>query len=57
MGPREEGVSFDIEKDSHLNRALRSLIDDENIERLEVFWRSVPVLKESEEPNPPKAKS
>jgi hypothetical protein len=57
MNPPAQEISLDIERDSHLNRALRSLINDENIERLEVFWRSVPVLKESEEPRPPKAKS
>ncbi|KFE71521.1 hypothetical protein [Hyalangium minutum] len=34
-----------LDKESHLDRALRSLMDDENIEMLEVFWRSVPVLK------------
>jgi hypothetical protein len=34
-----------LDKESHLDRALRSLIDDENIQMLEVFWRSVPVLK------------
>jgi hypothetical protein len=35
-----------LDKESHLDRALRSLMDDENIEMLEVFWRSVPVLKD-----------
>ncbi|WP_224364783.1 hypothetical protein [Hyalangium versicolor] len=34
-----------LDKESHLDRALRSLMDDENIEMLEIFWRSVPVLK------------
>jgi hypothetical protein len=34
-----------LNKESHLDRALRSLVDDENIQMLEVFWRSVPVLK------------
>jgi hypothetical protein len=34
-----------LDKESHLDRALRSLIDDENTQMLEVFWRSVPVLK------------
>lgn len=35
-----------LDKESHLDRALRSVLDDENIEMLEVFWRSVPVLKD-----------
>ena len=34
-----------LDKESHLDRALRSLVDDENIQMLEIFWRSVPVLK------------
>lgn len=37
---------LDLDKESHLDRALRSVLDDENIEMLEVFWRSVPVLKD-----------
>jgi len=59
MSCRVQEISLDLEKeDLHLNRALRSLIDDENIIRLEVFWRSVPVLKETEEPvRPTKTKS
>jgi cytochrome bd-type quinol oxidase subunit 2 len=42
-GPSMEWL--DLDKESHLDRALRSVLDDENIEMLEVFWRSVPVLK------------
>lgn len=37
---------LDLDKESHLDRALRSVLHDENIEMLEVFWRSVPVLKD-----------
>lgn len=43
LGKSTEWLALD--KESHLDRALRSLMEDENIEMLEVFWRSVPVLK------------
>lgn len=49
--PPEEGSTpaspelVDLAKEPHLDRALRSVVEDENIEMLEVFWRSVPVLK------------
>jgi hypothetical protein len=46
-GPGEPGMGLlDLDKESQLDRALRSVLDDENIEMLEVFWRSVPVLHE-----------
>ncbi|MDY7231959.1 hypothetical protein [Hyalangium rubrum] len=35
---------FDLGQGSHLHHALRSLVDDEDIERLEIFWRAVPIL-------------
>jgi hypothetical protein len=34
-----------IAENSHLHWALHSLIHDKDIERLEIFWRSTPVLK------------
>lgn len=45
-GPKPSAEWLDLDKESHLDRALRSVLDDENIEMLEVFWRSVPVLKD-----------
>jgi len=45
-GPGVPGEWLALDKESHLDRALRSLMEDENIEMLEVFWRSVPVLKD-----------
>jgi hypothetical protein len=44
-GPSLPAEWLNLDKESHLDRALRSVLDDENIEMLEVFWRSVPVLK------------
>jgi hypothetical protein len=44
--PKPSMEWLDLDKESHLDRALRSVLDDENIEMLEVFWRSVPVLKD-----------
>ncbi|MBN1203349.1 MAG: hypothetical protein JXB05_00305 [Myxococcaceae bacterium] len=45
-GVKKPEAAVDFDKESHVDRALRSLMDDENIEMLEVFWRSVPVLKQ-----------
>jgi hypothetical protein len=45
-GLKKPETAVDFDKESHIDRALRSLMDDENIEMLEIFWRSVPVLKQ-----------
>jgi hypothetical protein len=46
--PPAEGVptggTGSVVQDDLLKRALRSLAEDKDIERLEVFWRSIPVL-------------